>query len=179
MIIEKTYYSSETSSITIVLRDNDGSMGNISSDLNSINISTYDGSFINSFSSVDYAITISSDLKTCFIVIPVNTDIDGGVEYNYFGISILELVFDEYRIKSYFYDPNEFYGYKLILSSNLNGGSFDRNIERDILMIDFLERSINDAISIGSNDDAVLFYNKARIILKAHKTIHYKNEGHK
>lgn len=179
MIIEKTYYSSETSSITIILRDNNGSMGNIGSDLNSIKISTYDGSFINSFSSVDYSITISSDLKTCLIVIPVNTGTDGEVRFNYFGISVLELVFDEYNIKSCFYDPNEFYGYKLILSSNLNGGSFDKNIERDILMIDFLERSINDAISIGSNDDAVLFYDKARIILKAHKTIHYKNEKHK
>lgn len=177
MIIEKTYYSTETEDVNIIIKDAETGVVGIAGDLVSIKLyNEGTGGYLVEFTSSEYTIK-EVDAKTAMVVIPRdNITNEGGSSFSVNGIVLVSIDYGIGIANSFFYSPDEFYMYKLKLATDISDRSYNKTIERDIMLISYLERAIKDAMDLNEKNDAVIFYNKAKRIYLAHKTIHYKNE---
>ena len=175
--IDKVYYSQATEDINIIVKDNTFGIEWFEDSMSSIKLSTELDEKLIEFGSTNFSYTIV-DYNTAMIVIKQDKiSNESGTSFSINGIILVSIEYGENKsIDSFFYNPEEFYMYKLKLAGDISDSSYNKTIERDIMLMSYLERAIKDAMDIKEKNDAIIFYNKAKRIFLAHKTIHYKNE---
>lgn len=177
ILIEKSYYSVDSGQISIVIKDTNALSPGLMERISHVKLqkATTDINNYYTASLSNYAET--ADGRALFLYIEPSTDITKDDElspdFSLNGITSIIVVIDEVELISYLYNSDEFYTYKLELYSKYELFKMNNNIEKDIVMLTFLESSMIAALSRGYIDDAQIFYLKMVEIYRLYKTIYY------
>lgn len=176
ILIEKSYYSTESGEITIIIKDSEPSEVGIFSAVQSLKLSK-----ANSGSEDYYTVTISKYVETdegsaLVIFIDPSSDLTkDDVESPNFsidGITCIDATIDDVELRSYIYNPDEFYSYRVEMLTRYNSYDYSK-VEKDIIRFSFLESALINALDSGYIEDAAMFYNELYKVYLTYRNIYY------
>ena len=176
ILIEKSYYSTESGEITIIIKDNEPSEVGILSAVQSLKLRK-----ANSGSEDYYTVTINKYVETddgsaLVIFIDPESDITKddveSADFSINGITAITAVIDDIELASYLYNPDEFYTYRIEMATRVSTYDYNK-VEKDIIRFTFLETSLINAIESGYIEDAVMFYNELYKVYSTYRNIYY------
>lgn len=170
--IEKSYYSSNTNKVMILLYNDEPDVVTFDSVIDSISLVKYSESgeyrYPAIYDKVEFNIEpVSGDAFECLLSIVVDSENieKSSPEYPDFdieGITGIMLSLTTGTISSVVLDPTEIYSYKLNIINSEYGYQSSVRINKKMTRFSFYEQLLYNAIELGFEQDSIKYYNELK-----------------